>query len=243
MLFTLLWAPHCLAGTVVLFDEGHDQRFLIGQSGPLDLSKLAERFRGAGATVETTAQPLTAERLGGVDVLVVSGAFRPLKDTEIKAVAGFIEQGGSLAVLLHVGPIVGSLLHRLEVDFTNGTLHEPQQLLGDNDQDFRVLDLDDHPLFEGLQAFNVYGAWALRSTAPQAKVIARTSSKSWVDLNRDRRLTRGDAVQSFGVVVAGELGLGRYVVFGDDAIFQNRFLVGNNGHLAENLVRWLISQN
>jgi hypothetical protein len=79
----------------------------------------------------------------------------------------------------------------------------------------------------------------LTNSAPSTRIIASTSPRSWVDLNGDGRLSKGDVMQSFGVVAAGELGAGRYVVFGDDAIFQNKFLDEQNGQLAKNLSRWL----
>ena len=46
-------------------------------------------------------------------------------------------------------------------------------------------------------------------------------------------------MQSFAVVLAGHRGRGWFAVFGDDAIFQNQFLVGGNLALATNLVTWL----
>jgi len=49
-------------------------------------------------------------------------------------------------------------------------------------------------------------------------------------------------MQAFGVVVAGQAGAGRFVVFSDDAIFQNRFLGDNNRILAANLGRWLTAE-
>jgi len=48
-----------------------------------------------------------------------------------------------------------------------------------------------------------------------------------------------DAVQAFGVLVAGSRGKGRFAVFGADAIFQNRFLDESNRQLAGNLAAWL----
>ena len=51
--------------------------------------------------------------------------------------------------------------------------------------------------------------------------------------------TQRDAVQSFAVAIAGQSGNGRFVVFGDDAIFQNQFFKGNNQVLGRNLARWL----
>lgn len=78
------------------------------------------------------------------------------------------------------------------------------------------------------------------NTGGNAEVIAHTSDTAWVDLNRDNTLNRGDAVQSFGLVIAGKWGRGDFAVFGDDAIFQNRFLIEGNSLLGKNLARWLL---
>ena len=51
----------------------------------------------------------------------------------------------------------------------------------------------------GLTDFAVYGAWALRGTAPGVGILARTGAHGWVDLNRDNQLSPGDAMQPFGV--------------------------------------------
>ena len=77
------------------------------------------------------------------------------------------------------------------------------------------------------------------NTAENSQLIASTSPKAWVDFNGDKRLSNGDIVQVFGVVAAGRVGAGRFVVFGDDAVFQNRFLDDSNRQLAINLARWL----
>lgn len=227
------------AGPVVLFDEGHAQPFLAGGERPLDLSALAEVFAQSGYTILTSPEPLGAELLARADVLVISGPFEPIAVEEVEAVMHFIEQGGGLALMLHIGPPLAPLLRRLDVDFSNGAVRETQHVVADNPQDFAVKTFVRHPLTDGLTQFTVYGSWALQGTAPRSEILARTSGRSWVDLNRDRRLTPGDAVQSFGVLVAGTLGKGRYVVFGDDALFQNRFLDADNRQLATNLAEWL----
>jgi len=77
------------------------------------------------------------------------------------------------------------------------------------------------------------------TSGSSARVIASTSPKGWVDLNGDKKLSTGDVVQAFGVVVDGARGAGRFVVFGDDAIFQNKFLDQQNLRLAHNLASWL----
>jgi hypothetical protein len=233
------YTSYCFAAPVVLFDEGHAQQFLTGKSGALDLSELAALYQGQGAVVTSSVEALSKDSLAAVDVLVISGPFRPLSGAEIEAVVAFIQAGGGLAVLLHIAPPVRDLLHRLEVDYTNGTLHETRDVIGDNPQNFRVSTLTPHPLTDGLERFSIYGAWALRGTASHATVLAKTGGGSWVDLDRDKKFSRNDAAQSFGVLVAGELGRGRYVIIGDDALFQNRFIDKDNRQLAVNLINWL----
>ena len=44
---------------------------------------------------------------------------------------------------------------------------------------------------------------------------------------------------SLVLMVAGELGQGRFVVLGDDAVFQNRYLDESNRKLAIQLLDWL----
>ena len=232
-------APPVAAAPLILFDESHAQQFLIGGEGPLDLSGLGELLRADGYAVEQQASPLTPETLARADVLVMSGPFKPLDDAELQAVMNFIGGGGGLAVMLHIAPPVGNLLERLEIDYTNGTLRESNGVIGDNPLNFQVVALEEHPLTTGLESFSLYGAWALRGTAPHVKILAETGERSWVDLDRNNQLSSSDAMQKFGVMAAGEYGRGRYVVFGDDALFQNRFLDGPNRQLALNLVRWL----
>jgi hypothetical protein len=144
-----------------------------------------------------------------------------------------------MTVMLHIGKPLAELFRSIEVDFTNYVLAEQENIIGDDPKNFQVKSLTDHPLFSGLNHFSLYGGWALKNTAENSRIIASTSPKAWVDFNGDGKLSTGDIVQTFGVVVAGKLGKGRFVVFGDDAIFQNKFLDESNRQLAINLARWL----
>jgi hypothetical protein len=228
------------AAPVVLFDEGHAQQFKVAGDRPLDLSGLAAVFTAAGYQLRTTTQALDATVLADVDALVISGPFQPIQPAEVAAIRAFIGRGGGLAVMLHIAPPADGLLEALEVAFSNGTINEKANIIGDNPLDFKVTDLvAGHPLTAGLASFALYGGWALQPTAPGTEVLARTSAHAWIDLNRDRILNQGDAMQPFAVLVAGTSGQGRYAVFGDDAIFQNRFLTEENRQMADNLARWL----
>jgi hypothetical protein len=221
----------------ILFDQGHNQRFIIEKKEELQLSKLADIMRSSGTLVTSTKNQLSDDTLKGVTALVISGAFQLLRPEEVEAVARFTEKGGRLAIMLHIGPPLVSLLQKLDLDHSNFVIHERANVI-DTDINFRVVKLAESPLFSGLTHFSVYGCWALDQGKSGTK-LAQTSPQAWVDLNGDKVLSTGDAISEFTVAVSGAYGAGRYVVFGDDALFQNRYLDENNRKLAANLALWL----
>jgi len=226
------------SGPVVWFDQGHGQTFRIDQEGDLHLSALAQLLAREGLVVQTGRQPLDRGRLQGPAALVISGAFQPYSATEIEAIHDFVSAGGRLAIMVHIPRPLEALLLSFGVNFANGVIRDPDQSLDGEPLIFAVTRLQPHPLTRDVTAIHLYGAWALTNLDRRSRIIARSSPFSWIDLNGDRRLGRGDAVQSFGVLVAGTLGQGEFAVFGDDALFQNRFLEGNRT-LALNLAHWL----
>lgn len=236
----LTLAASAYAAPVVLFDETHAQQFLIDKDGPLDLSGLAGAYRANGFLVKSSEGKLHAKELASVDLLVLSGPFRPLDPGEVEAVLDFVGAGGGLAVMLHIPPPALNLLRQLHVDVANGTLHEEGAAIDGNPLYIKVSRLADHPVTAGLESFSVYGCWALRGAADHVETLAETGTHGWVDLNQDGKFTGADAMQSFGVLVAGQLGQGRYVVFGDDTLLQNRFFDEPNRRLAINMANWLV---
>lgn len=224
----------------ILFDQGHNQRFVIEDEGTLQLSKLAEVMRAQGGQVEAVRAPLEDELLKGAQAVIISGPFESLKPQEVAALIRFVEQGGRLALMLHIpGPLEG-VLDRLGMAYTNMVLHERSNVL-DNDINFRLKEFAPHPLMAGLKQFSVYGAWGL-NPGEHAQGIAATTRTAWVDMNGDRVLSPNDITGRFNVVVSGSRGKGAFVVFGDDAIFQNRYLDEDNLKLAVNLAAWLIGK-
>lgn len=224
---------------VVLFDQGHGQTFVIEKTSDLHLSGLATLFRKAGFVVKAGRQTITPQILSGVDGLVISGPFIPFTTSESSTIRKFIEQGGCVAVMIHITPTVSSLLKELGIVSTTGPVNEVINVRGSGGKDFSVTRFEEHSLTRGLPFFTVYGAWGLNPERGNAKIIAKTSQKAWVDLNRDGRYGPRDAAQEFGIVVAGSYGKGEFAVFGDDAIFQNRFLKEGNILLGKNLVTWM----
>jgi hypothetical protein len=238
-LILLFSTVHAYARSSVLFDQGHGQRFLIERGGDLDLSLLAGTFRDLGHEVSTSIVPLTDKLLAGFDVLLISGSFLPYSPEEIETVNRFVERGGAVSIMIHIAPPLSDLLFRLGVDYSNSVIHEEEAIIDGDPINFRVTRLENHPLFQGITQFSLHGVWALLEARSGVCSIARTSPSAWIDLNGNGRFDQGDARQSFAVAVAGAAGKGRYVVFGDDAIFQNKFLKDENLTLARNLAAWL----
>jgi hypothetical protein len=228
-----------IANPVVLFDQGHGQTFVIEKTGDLHLSALATLFRKNGFEVKTGRQAITSQLLSGVDGLVISGPFMPFTASECAAIKKFIERGGRVAVMIHITPTVSNLLKELGIVSTTGPVNEVINIRGGGGKDFSITSLEEHSLTRGLSSFTVYGSWGLNPERGNAKIIAKSSQKSWVDLNRDGKYGPRDAAQEFGIVVAGSIGKGEFAVFGDDAIFQNRFLKNGNLLLGKNLVNWM----
>lgn len=247
LFFTLLLTLTCsslglAAAPRVLFDQGHGQAFTIEKEGELQLGQLADRFRADGWQVASSSGPLNPQLLAGVDALIISGAFKPLTEIEINAIGIFLNNGGRLAVMLHIAPPLVPLLGKLGVASANGVVREGEKtlILDGEPLNFKVSNLKKHPLNKGLPHFSLYGGWPLLPTNESASAIASTSPTAWVDLNRDKLLSLKDAMQEFAVLITGKVGKGEFAVFADDAIFQNRFLKGENEKLAENLSRWMM---
>lgn len=238
VLLTGALAAQGAAARTILFDTGHGERFQIGEKGPLQLSGLAETFRANGAQIATLQQPISDESLAAADGLVISGAFAPLGPEEILALGRFMYRGGRLAVMLHIAPPLASLLDALRISYTNGVIREREQIVEDEPINFRVNRLGSHPVLEGLHEFSLYGAWGLMNRDDSTRIIAATGPHAWIDLDRSQ-VQKKEETASFGVAVAGEIGKGGFLVFGDDAIFQNKFLDENNRMLAANLAVWL----
>lgn len=236
----MFWAgsAHAIEGGVrILFDQGHNQRFLIEEKGDLQLSKLSDIMRGEGAQVASTKEPLSDDALKEISALVISGPFESLRPEEVDSVVRFIERGGRLAAMLHIGPPLAGLLTKLDLDHSNAVMHERNNVI-DSDINFRVTALAGSSLFAGLTQFSAYGVWAL-DPGKSGIALAQTSADAWADLDGDKILSQGDVIGVFTVAVSGTLGAGNFVVFGDDAIFQNKYLDENNSRLAANLAGWL----
>jgi hypothetical protein len=221
----------------IIFDEGHGQLFSIDDTGELQLSKLADTMRASGAQVRKTKDIISDNTLKGATGLVISGLFKPLQADEIETLVRFIQKGGRVAVMMHIAPPLSNLVFRLGLGYSQTVIHERQNVI-DKDINFRVTDLSPSPLFTGIDSFSAYGVWAI-DPRDKSISIARTSPNAWMDFDNKGIISEKSLVGAFTIVAIGSLGSGNFAIFGDDAIFQNRYLEGNNQKLAENLAKWL----
>jgi hypothetical protein len=223
----------------VIFDQGHGQKFVIEKEGDLQLSGLSGLLRKEGYDVKANAGEINDAALNAADVLLISGAFQPFSPEEINAIIRFLERGGKLCAMLHIPQPLTGLMNRLKVYASNGVIQEEENTINNAPKDFFITNMEKHEITKGLKKIGVHGVWALMTDGTTAQIIARTGPKAWIDLNRDGKFNETDARQSFGVVIAGTLGKGSYIIFGDDAIFQNKFLDQENMSLGKNLAAWM----
>ena len=113
---------------------------------------------------------------------------------------------------------------------SRAVIHDSLNATQGKSTDFQVRTLAGHQLFSGIDHFNLYGGWALKPLNSTSGVLALTNASAWLDMRRDQ--IRDHNPQ-------GQLGQREFIVFGDDAIFQNQFLVGNNLQMAKNMAAWM----
>lgn len=243
LLFTaLVFSPSLLTASerlTVIFDQGHGQAFLANKDGTLQLSNLGRLFAKEGFDVMYSPGRVTPNLLSKADVFIVSGPFAPYTKEEAGAVYAFVKAGGRLAVMAHISWTVTELINRFGVSTTNGTIVEIEKLIDEKGKSFHVSHLSRHPLTSDIKHFSVYGVWGLDTGSKSVKAVARTSPSAFEDHDDDGKRGEQERSGPFGMVVAGKLGKGRFVVFGDDTMFQNKYLKDENLTLARNLVKWL----
>lgn len=227
------------AERLVLFDQGHGQRFPIDGREPLGFSGLAAEFSAQGLTPQALTGGITPAALQEAAALVISGPFQPLDVGELMAIAHFLAKGGRLCVMLHIAEPVRPLLQSLGVAATKAPVREQANLIGDNPLAFRVDNFAGHPVTAGVKSFNVNGCWGLTNLTAASRVLAWSSPQAWSDMDGDNQQGPDEPPATLGVMVGGGLGKGGFLVVGDDAVFQNQFLSEGNLQLAKNLAVWL----
>lgn len=263
-------------GSVLCFDEVH----LNVHRAAATYQPVVRLAAEVGLSLRVLDAPWSAEALAGCGVLLSAGARgagrdRPLSERgrpafgedEVRAVAAWVEGGGSLLLVTDHAPIGGAaapLAEWLGVEmsdaFTEDPDHQgpqPGELVFSRSAGL----LGDHPITRGrspgerVESVSTFlgqsmkgppGSSDLLILGPNAKDRRRRSPDgfTWADLSpEDPLLPAGGRSQA----LAMEVGAGRVVVLGEAAMLTERGLAGSpekggNRQFAVNLLRWLSRQ-
>ena len=227
-----------LAGNI-LFDTSHRVIFHPTSDKPLGLKGFTEIFKRMGDKVLIGNKTLKADSLKGVDVLVLPGSMTSYDKSEIDIIEDYVNNGGSLLVLLHIAPPLARVTERFGIVLSNMVISEKNNLIDKSSQDFYSRDIRVHPVTEGVKEIALYGTWGLLAEKG-ASILAATTPDAWGDANRNRVYDVNEPMAVIGVVAAAESGRGRIIVVADDAPLANAFLdMGDNRRLATNIASWL----
>lgn len=161
----------------------------------------------------------------------------------MKALKQFVADGGLLIITVHVNYFLQPLLDELGFQITSSPLCDSVNRFHENNKDFVAREVINHPLTENVTEIAVMGAYGLKGKDERVKELIFTSSSAWADMNGNDVKDPGDVEGKFCVVAITEIGKGKVVVIGDDAVFSN-ILIKNKGNnqLLNNIAEWAIGK-
>ncbi|HUV94972.1 MAG TPA: DUF4350 domain-containing protein, partial [Anaerolineae bacterium] len=198
-----------------------------------------------------------------VAVLVVAGPTKPLSAEETRRLAGFVENGGSLLLLIDPGmpDPLGGLLHEYGIDLADDFVLDPaRSFFGDVSAPL-VDSFEFHQITKDLAGLSTFfpTARSITKTEPlpedwSVQYLATSSPSSWAETSYRETQVRPDEDEAKGPLglaaviepsISGE-GKGRLVVVGDAGFVENALLnsVGGVGNvdLFMNAVGWLAQE-
>jgi hypothetical protein len=157
-------------------------------------------------------------------------------------IVDYVRGGGNLLVFLHIAPPVAPLCKEFGVLTTSGPIVESVHIIEGNPGNFRVMNIEDHPVTRGVESIAVFGSWGLGRFEDDVEILAATSPGAWIDFNGDRVYQDGEFRDTYGIVAVRKYGKGKVVVVADDAPFIDQFFEeGDNRRLAGNIISWFSS--
>lgn len=244
-------APPVVAGTLapstqrpargtIVFDMAHSEVFGPQDQGQLGQSRAVEQMRNAGYAVRVITEKISADTLGpDVAAVFVPGPMMPFTEAERTVIDDFVRRGGTLILSVHVPfPILGTPA-RYGLPVGTGVMVDPR-LQGDPGVwETRATKPD--PVTEGVRVLGVVSGWPVGlspSEIADPRIVIEAPVGVIVDSNNSGSLDRTDPQPPYGVVGVADIGSGRVVVLGDDAIFANIAIDTNdNSRLLDNLLK------
>ena len=226
-------------GTIV-FDMGHGEIFGAEDTSELGQSEAIARMRAAGYDVIVNPDAIDMADLRGASGLVIAGPMRPLADTEYEAINAFVEAGGTVLLTIHVPfPVLKVPAHwGLPMD-TQIMMSQTPAISLQEPSVFSADVVADSPLTEGVNSVVVVSGWPVKPVTDQAQLLVSTRADTWLSPAGDQAPVppAGTQFASYGVIGVANVGAGRVIVSGDDAIFANLAInEADNARLLDNII-------
>ena len=233
--------------SAILFDETHDERNTLSEERARQFNpehpewcyfgEFKERVSREYRLYRHDTGDLTDQYLQGYAVLILAAPDKGLSDDEIASVVRFVQGGSGLLVLGDAGlnEDINHLFNQFGIEFDPTPVASPEH---DWDaQSFHVENLAPHPVTQGLEWWHTNWGGSLQVGEP-ALSLSWTTSDAWKDANGNGVQDLGEAVGSFTLLAAAQVGQGRVVVISDNAFHEGMFS-GFNAQLMMNMLAWL----
>ncbi len=224
---------------VLLFDLGHKEIFNPDDVKPLGYSQARDAFIRHGYVMRKNKSTLSETVLKDVDVVAIIGPMDVFTQQESEVLAKFVSGGGDVLLTLHIADVCYPLAQRLGFQLSNSVIAQNHDTFDDSPKNLIATTVINDPLTAGVTGVAVRKSWAINPAAQNARITVATAKDAWADINPDDRYDRQEPAGSYGIVGAAEIGKGRVVVIGDDAVFDNKTMdmVGNR-MLCKNIIAW-----
>jgi hypothetical protein len=219
---------------------GHGEIFGAADTTELGQSQAIGIMQQAGYRVRVNPDEITAEDLEGASGLVIAGPMAPLLDAEYAVITRFVQAGGTVLLTIHVPfPVLKVPAHwglpvGTEIVMSGtpaGAPEQPSVFLADS--------ITPGQLTEGVSEVLVVSGWPVKVAGPEGALLVSSGNDAWLAAAGDQQpAPPADAVfGSHGVIGVSEIGRGRVVVSGDDAIFANLAIgQADNAQLLRNII-------
>ncbi len=225
----------------VVFDMGHGEIFSPDDTSDLGQSSAIERIEAAGFDLTVNRDAITAEDLASASGLIIAGPMTSLTEQEFVAITAFVERGGTVLLTIHVPyPVLGvpaywGLPVATQIVMSEGPMTDPGQ-----PSVFVTEQIVEHPVTEGVKQVLVVSGWPVSASSGNAKVVVGSRPNAWLNAPASQTQTRPAdmALSSYGMLGVAEIGKGRVIVCGDDAVFANVALSEvDNARLLDNIIK------
>lgn len=155
---------------------------------------------------------------------------------DIDFLKGFVFEGGTLVIMDEVGTM-NSFLSEFGVEIKSGFMLDPV-FYYENWKLPKLIDIENASLTNGVERIVLNLPSIIEVKKEGVRVLARSSSFSFLDLNGDFEPQREEPKGPFAIIVEATYGKGRLIVISDSSLFLNGMMsLGDNRKLLENIVR------